>query len=211
MSNLNFLHSGGNQVTLSAPASNPSNDVTFKLPQDDGSAGEFLKTDGSGNLAFQALGSVGKLIKYAVFTHDGYVTGDYRNAPDVITSGYQLINQSYTPAAANSTIVLFSSSVVMGEDTNQNNNFWLALWNGTTFVSAVSGSPRYLNFRDNLNATTLNYVGSFSAGNTNARNIQMRCGANAGTATTIHINGNANGSYSGSSNRFTLFLAELAP
>ena len=34
MSNLNFLHSGGNKVTLSAPASNPSSDITFKLPQD---------------------------------------------------------------------------------------------------------------------------------------------------------------------------------
>ena len=34
MSNLNFLHSGGNKVTLSSPDSNPSSDVTFKLPQD---------------------------------------------------------------------------------------------------------------------------------------------------------------------------------
>ena len=52
MSNLNFLHSGGNKVTLSAPASNPSSDVTFKLPQEDGSSGQFLKTDGSGALSF---------------------------------------------------------------------------------------------------------------------------------------------------------------
>ena len=35
MSNLNFLHSGGNKVTLSAPDSNPSSDVTLKLPQAD--------------------------------------------------------------------------------------------------------------------------------------------------------------------------------
>ena len=52
MSNLNFLHSGGNKVTLSAPASNPSSDITFKLPQADGSSGQFLKTDGSGALSF---------------------------------------------------------------------------------------------------------------------------------------------------------------
>ena len=52
MSNLNFLHSGGNKVTLSAPASNPSSDITFKLPQSDGSSGQFLKTDGSGALSF---------------------------------------------------------------------------------------------------------------------------------------------------------------
>ena len=52
MSNLNFLHSGGNKVTLSAPASNPSSDITFKLPQADGSAGQVLQTDGNGNLSF---------------------------------------------------------------------------------------------------------------------------------------------------------------
>jgi len=52
MSNLNFLHSGGNKVTLSSPDSNPSSDVTLKLPQADGSNGQFLKTNGSGALSF---------------------------------------------------------------------------------------------------------------------------------------------------------------
>ena len=52
MSNLNFLHSGGNKVTLSAPDSNPSSDVNLKLPQADGSNGQFLKTNGSGALSF---------------------------------------------------------------------------------------------------------------------------------------------------------------
>ena len=55
MSNLNFLHSGGNKVTLSAPASNPSSDVNFKLPQSDGSAGQVLMTDGNGNLSWVSL------------------------------------------------------------------------------------------------------------------------------------------------------------
>jgi len=55
MSNLNFLHSGGNKVTLSAPASNPSSDVTFKLPQSDGSAGQVLQTDGNGNLSWYTI------------------------------------------------------------------------------------------------------------------------------------------------------------
>ena len=157
------------------------------------------------------LTGIGKLIKFATFTHDGYVSGDYRNAPDDITSGYQLINQSYTPAAANSTIVVFSSSLTICETTNQNNMFWLSLWNGTTFVSAVSGGGRYTSFKDYLNAATLNYIGSFSAGSTDARNIQMRCGGNTTSSTTVQINGNSQASYSGSSNRFTVFLAELAP
>jgi len=55
VSNLNFLHSGGNKVTLSAPASNPSSDITFKLPQADGSAGQVLQTDGNGNLSWYTI------------------------------------------------------------------------------------------------------------------------------------------------------------
>lgn len=56
MSNLNFLHSGGNKVTISAPASNPSSDITFKLPQADGSSGQAMVTNGSGALAFANAG-----------------------------------------------------------------------------------------------------------------------------------------------------------
>ena len=52
MSNLNFLHSGGNKVTLSAPTSDPSSNPNFKLPQADGTSGQALVTDGSGALSF---------------------------------------------------------------------------------------------------------------------------------------------------------------
>ena len=213
MSELNFTHSNGNKVKLTTPDTLAAS-KTFKLPNADGSAGEFLKTDGSGNLGFSALGSVGKLIKYTTFTHDGYVEGAYHGNPNNQSAGYQLINASYTPAAANSTIALFSSSLVIGEGVNHHNNFWLAAWEGSNFISAVSGSGRYTSFASNLNAATLNYIGTFSAGSTTARNIMFRCAANdAGNNSniTIYINGNPNGSYSGNQNRFTVFLAELSP
>ena len=45
--------SGGGTVELKAPASTGSNAAKqFILPQNDGSASQFMKTDGSGNLAF---------------------------------------------------------------------------------------------------------------------------------------------------------------
>ena len=209
MSQIKLKHSGGNSVSLNPPTSAPtSSDVAFKLPNADGSSKQVLQTDGAGALSF-ALG--GKLIKYAVYTHQGGANGDYRNSPHVITSGYQLINESYTPASADSTIVVFTSSVTMGETTNQNNIFWIALWNGTSFVGAVSGGASYASYKDFLNETSLNYVGSFAAGSTTARNIQLRCGANSGSATTVYINGNDVASYTGTSNVFTAFVAELAP
>ena len=49
--------SGAPFVALKAPTSVSSN-VTFTLPAADGSAGEFLKTDGSGNLSFSIVQGV---------------------------------------------------------------------------------------------------------------------------------------------------------
>ena len=51
MSELNLTHSNGNKVKLTTPDTLAA-DKTFKLPGVDGSAGQFLKTDGSGALSF---------------------------------------------------------------------------------------------------------------------------------------------------------------
>tara|TARA_R100000329_G_scaffold149224_2_gene139453 strand:- start:71 stop:703 length:633 start_codon:yes stop_codon:yes gene_type:complete len=203
--------SSGGSVALDAPTQTTSSaDLTFKLPVADGSANHVLKTDGSANLSFAE--AVGKIRKYATFTHDGYVTGNYEGNPNNQAHGYELINTSYTPAAADSTIVLLSSSVTIGEGTNHLNNFWLSAWEGSNFISAVSGGARYTSYANYYNETTLSYIGTFTSGSTNARNIMFRTGGNdtANTA-TVYINGNPNGSYSGNQNRFTVFLVELAP
>ena len=54
MSELNFLHSNGNKVKLTTPDTLAAN-KTFKLPGADGSAGQFLKTDGNGALSFATV------------------------------------------------------------------------------------------------------------------------------------------------------------
>ena len=58
MSNIKLVHSGGNSVSLTTPTSNPSSNVTFKLPAADGSAGQVLQTDGNGNLTFVDPGGI---------------------------------------------------------------------------------------------------------------------------------------------------------
>ncbi len=66
MSKISLKHSGGNVVSLNSPTNAPgSADVAFKLPNADGSAGQFMKTDGSGNLSFDAAGG-GKFASYAI-------------------------------------------------------------------------------------------------------------------------------------------------
>ena len=62
MSELNFLHSGGDKVTLTTPASNPSTNPVFKLPQADGNSGQVLTTNGSGELSFSSKQSLGLVL-----------------------------------------------------------------------------------------------------------------------------------------------------
>ena len=53
MSKISLKHSGGNVVSLNSPTNAPSAaDVAFKLPNADGTNGQVIKTDGSGNLSF---------------------------------------------------------------------------------------------------------------------------------------------------------------
>ena len=64
MSKISLKHSGGNVVSLNSPTNAPgAADVAFKLPNADGSAGQFIKTDGSGNLSFAAAGGGGKILQ----------------------------------------------------------------------------------------------------------------------------------------------------
>ena len=71
MSNIKLVHSGGNSVSLTTPTNNPSSNVTFKLPQADGSAGQILQTDGNGNLTFVNQFSDGQVIKTQTDTWGG--------------------------------------------------------------------------------------------------------------------------------------------
>lgn len=62
-------HSGGNGVSLNAPANNPSiSDVAFMLPVADGSANQFIKTDGSGALSFATVATSSSWVHAAPVT-----------------------------------------------------------------------------------------------------------------------------------------------
>ena len=69
MSKISLKHSGGNVVSLNSPTNAPgAADVAFKLPNADGSAGQFMKTDGSGNLSFDTVASNNTWVKLATTT-----------------------------------------------------------------------------------------------------------------------------------------------
>ena len=61
MSKISLKHTGGNVVSLNSPTNAPgAADVAFKLPNADGSDGQALVTDGSGNLSFTSISGAGK-------------------------------------------------------------------------------------------------------------------------------------------------------
>ena len=73
MSELNFTHSNGNKVKLTTPDTLAAN-KTFKLPGADGTAGQFLKTDGSGALSFATVATNTSNVK-ATRTSVSNITG----------------------------------------------------------------------------------------------------------------------------------------
>jgi len=100
---------GGGSVSLEAPSSTTSNaDIELKLPVADGSAGQFMKTDGSGNLAFAAVlgGIVG-------FKHVRNTSTTTLNT----TSFTTIFSISYTPQdGANNNVYVFVSGQFEQDD-----------------------------------------------------------------------------------------------
>ena len=84
---------GANYINLQAPAAITSN-VTFTLPDGDGSDGQFLKTDGNGNLSFASASSGGIALTDLSVGSEGSASGNgaisYNNSSGVFT---------YTPPA----------------------------------------------------------------------------------------------------------------
>ena len=82
---IKLKHSGGNSVSLNPPTSAPtSSEVAFKLPVADGSAGQVLMTDGSGNLSWVTPG--------ITMAHQWRVTADFTvssGSDSAITSNWE--------------------------------------------------------------------------------------------------------------------------
>ena len=112
MSKISLKHSGGNVVSLNSPTSAPTSaDVAFKLPNADGTNGQVLKTDGSGNLSFGA-DTGGKIlqVKNAIKTDTQSVTNN--TFTDI--SGLSI---SITPSSSSNKI-LFRGYVSLGNESN---------------------------------------------------------------------------------------------
>ena len=100
MSELNFTHSNGNQVKLTTPDSLAAN-KTFKLPNADGGAGQFLHTNGSGALAFANAGILmaDQWLLTSNFSPGGAVSLINSCWGQVSRAGYGIIGSSMTQSS----------------------------------------------------------------------------------------------------------------
>ena len=167
----------------------------------------FHRGDNTWSTPVAASGSV---VKIATTTTDGLLTTTTQGAPSTITNGVQVFSLSFTPTYSTSTILVQTSTIAVSEETNFADIGWLALWDGSTFIAATSGSPLYSRFSSAFNATFLSLNNSYSAGSTSARTITVRAGMNGGVG-TVYVNGSSAANYSGSSARIQMTIWEIAP
>ena len=93
MSKISLKHSGGNVVSLNSPTSAPTSaDVAFKLPNADGTSGQAIVTDASGNLSFAGTGKILQVVE------------------GTLTSGFTTTSQSMVDLGLSASITPSSSS-----------------------------------------------------------------------------------------------------
>jgi hypothetical protein len=143
-----------------------------------------------------------------VATLEGTLSGSFTGGdPDNITRGVEVFTTSFTPTSATSRLLVQTSTVSVAETSNTADDFWLALWNGTTFVAANSGNVPASSWAGSNDAAflTLNHV--YVAGSTDARTISVRVGANE--THSLRVNASELG-YTGANARIQMTVTELS-
>ena len=200
----------------SVSSSNIVSGVTLTAPNL-GTPASGVMTNVTGLPAAQLTGSqaipkatlpTGSILQVAYTYFDGYTTSSASGIPSTITNGAQIFSISFTPVSATSQLLVQTSAIVISEEANVGDIGWLALWDGSTFICANSGTASYTHFSSNLNTGCYSLNNSYASGSTTTRTIQVRAGYNNGTAV---INGNSIGYvYSGSSARVGMTIMEIA-
>ena len=133
MSKSSLKHSGGNVVSLNSPTSAPTSaDEAFKLPNADGTSGQAIVTDASGNLSFAGTGKILQVVSTA--------KTDTTSTTSLITfvdiSGMSV---SITPSSSSNKILVI---VDMRLGVNENRNVAYRIMRGSTaiYIGDAAGS-----------------------------------------------------------------------
>ena len=191
---IKLVHSGGNAVSIAVPTSNPSSsEVEFKLPQADGSSGQALVSDGSGNLSFASVAG-GKILKIESFVYKGLSSAQSNSNAYMATP----LVCSITPSAANSKIyVTYSLLMGMGNNVRSGATVYRDINSGgfsqldTVKADASGSNQRLTNVTNGANQWTPSTVSqtfvdspSYSVGNSISYKLYTWAESNS----TVYIN-----------------------
>ena len=186
MSKISLKHSGGNVVSPNSPTNAPgSADVAFRLPNQDGSANEVLKTDGSGNLAFATIAG-GKFASYAIlvdqktsgtnggsFTSGAWRTRDLNTEiadPDGIVS---ISSNQFTLQAGSYLIKAHAPAYKVGRHQ-------IALYDITASSYVETGSSAYVDGGESVSTDSF-LTARFTCSGANVYEIRHQCGTGFNT------------------------------
>ena len=178
-------------VSLDAPASTTNGaDITFKLPVADGTNGQALTTNASGQLAFAAAGGC-KVLQYV---YETAIT-------DVTTSGgseNEVIDATITPAHVDNKIFVLAY-LVLDIDNNGSAYADVKLYrgdtSGTEICRAIGGNSTSSNIVHALNPWTLD-----SPQTTSPQEYTVTISRGSGTTSVVSTSGATN---------YNLLLVEL--
>ena len=158
MSKISLKHSGGNVVSLNSPTSAPTSaDVAFKLPNADGTNGQVLKTDGSGNLSFGA--DTGGKILQVVSTAKTDTTSQ-SSATYAAISGLQ---PSITPSSTSNKVLITIDLKLGFSDTGADVNLQL--------FRSVGGSETQIYLGDTSGSKTRVFFGGQNSGQSDTTTV----------------------------------------
>ncbi len=127
MSKISLKHSGGNVVSLNSPTNAPSAaDVAFKLPNADGTSGQAIVTDASGNLSFAGTG---KIVQVVSETKTNTAS---TNSTSFVTTG---LEKAITITSGNKVLIFIN--LYVGQGAGYAVSF--KLYNGSSEVTAFRG------------------------------------------------------------------------
>ena len=137
MSKISLKHSGGNVVSLNSPTSAPTSaDEAFKLPNADGTSGQALVTDASGNLSFASVAG-GKILQVKSATKTDTQSTSSANYSDI--SGLSI---TITPSSG--TKILVICTLQYGGQNNSYTGFKVYR-DGTMLAPGTSGTGNMSN------------------------------------------------------------------
>ena len=145
-------------IKLKSPAHSASASYTLTFPTTDGSANEFLKTDGSGVLSWASAGG-GKILQVG---HVVSTTAVNNTSTSSYADGNLTLN--FTPTASSSTVLLFFQlSVMINHTTSQDASTQIKIFRDTTEIYNGGSTQNYHSASSNGNvrySTPIIYVDS---------------------------------------------------